>query len=165
MTKSPDSMAEVPEGYELCSMPDGAFGSAAGPLFIRRDGSGFAFRVGTKHCNARNVVHGGMLMTFADQVLGLTIQRAVGSVGVATISLHCDLVSGAVPGELIEGEAIVTRITRSIVFVRGSLRCGDRPVMTASGLWKRLKPAPERASKVTGSEPASSSRSSSRHAT
>ncbi len=162
MTRTPDSTSEVPAGYELCSMPDGPFGEAAGPLFIRLDGSGFAFHVGTKHCNARDVVHGGMLMTFADQVLGLTVQRAVGSLDVATISLHCDLVSGAVPGELIEGDAFVTRITRSIIFVRGSLRCGERPVMTASGLWKRLKPMPERESKLATGEAASPSRGSAR---
>jgi len=136
-----EPLRDVPDGYEVCTMPDGAFGTATGPLFIRRDGGGFAFRVGVRHCNARGVVHGGMLMTFADQVLGLTVQRAVGNLDVATVSLHCDLISSAAPGDLVEGEAVVTRITRSIVFVRGSLRCGERPVMTASGLWKRLKAA------------------------
>ena len=145
MKKMLDSTSEIPQGYELCTKADGAFDSAAGPLFIRFDGKGFAFRVGAKHCNARDVVHGGMLMTFADQVLGLMVQREVGSVEVVTVSFHCDMVSGAVQGELIEGEAVVTHVTRSIVFVRGLLRSGDRPVLTASGLWKRLKPRPKEA--------------------
>jgi acyl-coenzyme A thioesterase PaaI-like protein len=128
-----------PQGYERCTMPDGPFGEGAGPLFIRPDGQGFALQADTKHCNARGTVHGGMLMTMADQVLGLTVQRAVGSVEVATVSLNCDLVSGAVPGELIEGDATIVSITRSIVFVQGRLRCGDRVILTASGLWKRLQ--------------------------
>lgn len=129
----------TPPGYRLCLMPDGPFTEPLGPLFIRDDGSGFAFRATARHCNARGVVHGGMLMTFADQVLGLTVQRALGSLDVATVSLNCDLVAGAVPGDLIEGEAEVTRISRSIVFVRGTLGCGGRILMNASGLWKRLR--------------------------
>lgn len=129
----------APPGYRLCRMPDGPFTEPLGPLFIRDDGSGFAFRATERHCNARGVVHGGMLLTFADQVLGLSVQRAVGSLDVATVSLNCDLVAGAVPGDLIEGEAEITRISRSIVFVRGTLGCGERTLMNASGLWKRLR--------------------------
>lgn len=130
---------DAPPGYRLCLMPDGPFTEPLGPLFIREDGSGFAFRATERHCNARGGVHGGMLMTFADQVLGLAVQRAVGSLDVATVSLNCDLVAGAVPGDLIEGEAEISRISRSIVFVRGTLGCGGRILMNASGLWKRLR--------------------------
>lgn len=149
-----DAMNLPPEGYEVCTMPDGPFGTNVGPLFIRKDGNGFAFRVEARHCNAREAIHGGMLMTFADQVLGLSVQRAVETVKVATISLHCDLVSSAMPGDLVEGEAVVTRITRSVVFVRGSLRCGDRPVLTASGVWKRLKLMPAAPAQADGASPA-----------
>ncbi len=133
--------AGTPPGYQLCRMPDGPFAQTLGPLYIREDGAGFAFRATALHCNARGVVHGGMLMTFADQTLGLTVQRALGTVDVATTSLNCDLVASAVPGDLVEGRAQITRITRSIVFVRGTLNCGDRVVLTASGLWKRLAAA------------------------
>jgi len=136
---------DPPTGYRVCDMPDGPFTRPLGPLYIKLDGSGFAFRAGERHCNARGVMHGGMLMTFADQALGLTVQRAVGSVEVATVSLNCDLVDSARPGELVEGEATVTRITRSLVFVRGSVRCGERVLLTASGLWKRLRVQPEAA--------------------
>ncbi|HMO45939.1 MAG TPA: PaaI family thioesterase [Rubrivivax sp.] len=133
---------DVPPGYRVCDMPDGPFTEPLGPLFIRQDGGGFALRAADRHCNARGVMHGGMLITLADQTLGLTVQRAVGTVEVATVSLNCDLVDSARPGELVEGEATVTRITRSIVFVRGSLRCGERVLLSASGLWKRLQDRP-----------------------
>lgn len=133
------AIGEAPSGYRLCDMADGPFARSIGPLYIRLDGVGFAFVAGERHCNARGVVHGGMLMTFADQTLGLTVQRTVGSVDVATVSLNCDLVDGVRPGELVEGEAVVTRITRSLVFVQGSVRCNARPVLTASGLWKILR--------------------------
>jgi uncharacterized protein (TIGR00369 family) len=130
----------APDGYIPSTIPDGTFGQLLGQLYQRRGGGGFAFRVDARHGNVRGVVHGGMLMTMADQVLGLTVQEAIGGGPTATISLNCDFVSSAEPGDLIEGAAEVTRITRSIVFVQGRLACGDRLILSAAGLWKRLDP-------------------------
>jgi uncharacterized protein (TIGR00369 family) len=134
---------DVPSGYEISTMPDGEFAALIGPLFIRHAQAGprFAFRAASKHTNARGVVHGGVLLSFADQTLGLAVQHAVGSVDVATVSLNCDLVASARPGDLIEGEATVTRITRRLIFVKGRLSCGDRVIMDASGLWVPTRPA------------------------
>jgi len=128
----------IPEGYVPCTTWDGPFGPSLGRLYQRRDGGGFAFRVQARHNNARDVTHGGMLMTLADQILGLSVQQALEGGYAATVSLNCDFIASAAPGDLIEGTAEVTRVTRSIVFVRGSLRCGDRLLLNASGLWKRL---------------------------
>lgn len=127
-------------GYEVCPMADGAFNSTVGPVLWRPHGTPvrFAFAAGERHTNGRGVVHGGMLLTFADQVLGLTVQLAVGTLYVATVSLNCDLIASAVPGDLVEGEAVVTRVTKSVVFVRGTLFRGDNLLVNASGLWKRL---------------------------
>jgi acyl-coenzyme A thioesterase PaaI-like protein len=133
----------VPPGYEICSMPDGGFAELVGPLFIRHTETGprFAFHAQSKHVNARGVVHGGMLTTFADQVLGLTIQRVLDTVDVATVNLNCDLVSIAKPGDLIEGEATVTRVTSRLIFVKGTITCGDTVLTNASGIWVRIKPS------------------------
>lgn len=60
---------DPPPGYRVCDMPDGPFTAPLGPLFIREDGAGFAFRATERHCNARGVMHGGMLMTFAERVV------------------------------------------------------------------------------------------------
>lgn len=144
MEQQPRTIGEddgaIPDGYVPSTVPDGTFGRLLGQLYQRRDGGGFAFRVDTRHGNVRGAIHGGMLMTMADQVLGLTVQQAIGGGPTATISLNCDFVSSAKPGDLIEGTAEVTRITRSIVFVQGRLACGDRLILSAAGLWKRLDP-------------------------
>ena len=135
--------ADMPPGYEICAMPEGGFGEAIGPLFIRQNDSGprFAFRAGSKHTNARGVVHGGMLMSFADQALGLTAQRALNTVDLATASLNCDLVASARPGDLIEGEATITRITKRLIFLKGTITCGDAVLLNASGLGVRIRPS------------------------
>jgi acyl-coenzyme A thioesterase PaaI-like protein len=132
---------DVPPGYEICDMPDGGFAALIGPLFIRQSDSGprFAFRAETKHANARGVVHGGRLMAFADQALGLTIQRALNTLDLATASLTCNLVASARPGDLIEGVATITRITKRIIFIKGTVTCGDVVLMDASGIWVRIR--------------------------
>lgn len=135
------SALEPPPGYRLSQFPDGKFSEMVGPLFVRETEAGlrFAFRAAPKHTNIRDVLHGGMLMTFADQVLGLTVQHAIGWAAVATVSLNCDFVAAVRPGELIEGEASITRKTRSLIFVKGTLYRGDAVVMNVSGLWMRLE--------------------------
>ena len=129
----------APEGYVPCPLPVGDFGDSLGPLFMRPDGSGCACRMRPGHRNPRGAIHGGVLLWLADQVLGLTVYQATGRTLSATVSLNCDFVEAAFPGDLIEGEARVTRITGSVVFVTGVLRRGERVILTASGIWKRLQ--------------------------
>lgn len=131
---------DMPPGFVPNTLGDGDFGRSQGQLYWSEARGRFGFRVGDRHRNENGVVHGGMLMTLTDQVLGLTVVRALGNNPAATVSLNCDFISGAVPGDLIEGEAKVTRITKSVVFVQGSLYCGERLILTASGLWKRIRP-------------------------
>lgn len=137
----PDTRQHVlPDGYEICTMPDGEFGASHGQLYWHPSRKSFAFRAENRHCNHNGSVHGGMLMTLTDQILGLTVVQALDGHPAATVSLNCDMIASAMPGDLIEGEAEITRITRSLVFVQGLLRCGDRRLLSASGLWKRIRP-------------------------
>ncbi|QCK86326.1 PaaI family thioesterase [Phreatobacter aquaticus] len=130
----------IPEGYEPTPALDGNFDRVLGPLYRRSNGPGFAFRTGEAHSNIRGAIHGGVLTALADQTLGLTVMEAIDGGMAVTISLTCDFVDGARPGDLIECSAAVTRVTRSVVFVQGELRCGKRLLLTATGLWKRLRP-------------------------
>ena len=81
-----------------------------------------------------------MLMSFADQALGLTIQRALNTLDLATVNLNCNLVASARPGDLIEGAAAITQITNRLVFIKGTITCGDVVLMDASGIWVRIRP-------------------------
>lgn len=134
----------IPPGYELSCMPDGGFAAVTGPLFVKETPNGprFAFHAEPRHTNARDVVHGGMLMSFADQVLSLTVQRHIGTIDVATASLHCGFIASVRLGGLVEGGATLSRVGRMLIFVRGTLFCGERVVMNASGVWARLRKTP-----------------------
>lgn len=142
-------MSTIPDDFVPCPVFDGMFANLVGPLFVRRDDGGltFGFQAQPRHGNERGAVHGGMLMTLADQVLGLTVLDAIGNLPAATISLNNDFVAGASTEDWIEGRAEVTRKTKSIVFVRGTLANRHGIVLNASGLWKVLG-----AAKVAGEE-------------
>lgn len=129
----------VPEGFAPHPVPDGGLSRLLGTLYSRRIGDSlrFGFACRESHTNAMNSIHGGLLMTFADQVLGLTVQDALQTNRVATVSLNCDFVSGVRPGQWIEGEARIKRTTQSLVFVEGTITRRDIIVLTASGLWYR----------------------------
>lgn len=82
-----------------------------------------------------------MLMSFADQALGLTIQRALNTLDLATASLNCNLAASARPGDLIESAATITRITKRIIFIKKTVTCGEVVLMDASGIWVRIRPS------------------------
>jgi uncharacterized protein (TIGR00369 family) len=114
-----------------------------GPLWQRGEGESiaFGFVVHTKHLNRRHVVHGGMVMTFADQALGLTAREITGGLAQATIQLDTHFMAPAVAGEFISVKADVVRRTRSILFMRGTLSVGERAIASSQGIWKMLSKA------------------------
>jgi uncharacterized protein (TIGR00369 family) len=98
----------------------------------------YAFMPLPKHANGAGAVHGGMLMTLADQVFGASVQKAALGAKVVTVSLTTQFVAPAQIGVWIEGEAEIVRQTRSLVFVTGQLFQNGKAVLMASGIWKRM---------------------------
>jgi len=111
-----------------------------GPVLERfEDGKRiFAFQADRRHANDRGVVHGGMLVTFADQAFGELVLDSVGRKLCATIQLNTHFIAAVQIGDLVEGRGEIVRGTRSLVFVRGMLSVGDRAVAAIDGIWKVL---------------------------
>ncbi|HEX2136214.1 MAG TPA: PaaI family thioesterase [Microvirga sp.] len=111
-----------------------------GPLWQRGNDRDlvFGFLAEEKHLNRRGVVHGGMLMAFADQALGLTAREVTGGVPQATIQLDTQFIAPVAAGEFVEARAQVVRRTRAILFMRGTLAVGERAVASSQGIWKVL---------------------------
>jgi acyl-coenzyme A thioesterase PaaI-like protein len=117
---------------------DHGFIGLVGPIYSRKheDGLEFGFRAQAKHANLRNVVQGGMLMTFADRALGRNAWKSSGEKPVATIEFNMHFVSAGALGEFIQIRPEVVRKTASLVFMRGDLTAASRVVATATGIWK-----------------------------
>ena len=117
-----------------------AFEQRAGPFYERfEEGEGVtAFRAGPEHMNGGGFMHGGCLMTFADSAL-FTIARPAmaGSFGV-TVNLSGDFLDAARVGEFVEARGQITRGGRSLVFVRGLVTADARPVLSFTGIIKKV---------------------------
>ena len=121
----------------------GPFTVTVGPIWVKRekdgaDGSAYALLAEERHTNSRGVVHGGMLMTLADHVLGWMVWDAVDRVACATVSLNNQFIAAVKPGDFLEMRGRIVRQTRSLIFIHGTATVGDRTVLTAEGIWKVL---------------------------
>jgi acyl-coenzyme A thioesterase PaaI-like protein len=117
------------------------FETHIGPFYHRMDEQGrihCAFRVANKHLNGLRNVHGGCFMAFADYCLFAMAAPVLQGPGV-TVSFACEFLDAAREGELVEASCEIMRAGGSMIFLRGVLRSGERPLFTFSGTIKRVK--------------------------
>ena len=117
------------------------FETHTGPFWHRMDENGrvqCAFRVEKKHLNGMRNVHGGALMSFADYCLFAISSSVLQGPGV-TVSFASEFLDAAREGELVEGRTEITRAGGSLIFLRGTLKSGERTLFTYSGTIKRVK--------------------------
>ena len=128
---------EIPEGFAPIAKPS-SFGQLLGPVYEREDDDGSfvrAIMVEEKHTNLGGVVHGGVLMSFVDVIMGTTSYRHAGRSG-ASIRIVSDFVAPARIGDWLEGRGEGVKATRSVVFARGLLTVEGRTILTATGNYK-----------------------------
>jgi uncharacterized protein (TIGR00369 family) len=120
-----------------------AFGELVGPIWRNDEGGKlrFGFTVAPKHLNRAGNLHGGMLMTLADQAMAMAARQATGNRRHAAIELNIQFVDGVKLGEFVIACPDVVRATRSVVFMEAKMFVGDRLVVTTNGIWKILERA------------------------
>jgi uncharacterized protein (TIGR00369 family) len=119
-----------------------AFELHAGPFYSRTDADGravCAFRAEAKHMNGGGFMHGGCLMTFADYALFAIAGDALAGGHSVTASLSGEFLDSAHEGDLIEATGEVTREGGSLVFIRGTVTTAGRPLLTFSGIVKKVR--------------------------
>jgi acyl-coenzyme A thioesterase PaaI-like protein len=90
------------------------------------------------HMNASGTTHGGYIMSVLDSGMGTSAHQFIGGVAV-TISLNTNFIDGSKPGDKILGYAKMKKKTSSLLFMYGELKCDDRLLATAEGIWKVIK--------------------------
>ena len=140
MTRSSDeSHAASPAGYR-CIEGLSDFEGLVGPIYIRSEVNDrrCAFVAESRHCNRAGVVHGGMLMAFADiafaSLYGLEHDEPSTS-----ISFTFEMMKPAHDGDLVEARVRLLRQTGSLNFQRGELFVGDTIIVASSTIDKRLR--------------------------
>ncbi len=138
MTIVEPEQSDVPEGFKRSDR--GPFSSYNGPLYDKQtsDGRVHGFRVLKRHCNGHGILHGGMMMAFMDGVLANAVWEKVGG-GILTLRMNSDFVAIGRPNDWVEGRADVTKVAKSVVYVRGKLTVGRRTIMSANAVFKVMR--------------------------
>lgn len=134
-----ETSAAVPPGMKRITFM--GFMALTGPLWGRLDEADglpvMGFRVEDRHCNPMQVCHGGMLMTFADMLLGFTVGIAEGGRKfMPTVNLAGDYVGPAPLGSWVEGKGRLIRQTRNLGFAESLITADGVPCLRASGIMK-----------------------------
>ncbi|MBE0547950.1 MAG: PaaI family thioesterase [Rubrivivax sp.] len=134
------SANDIPPGFTPVPV-GGGFIAANGPLSAFHEGAVFklGFRVEPRHCNPMGICHGGMLASFCDMLLPLSVHRKSAAVGLRflpTISLQLDYMAPVPLGAWVEGECDVLTVTRAMVFAQGLVRADGVLAVRCSGVMK-----------------------------
>ncbi len=130
----------VPDGFRPASAKS-PFGETAGPFYQREAANGGfvrAFRVLEKHTNRAGLAHGAMLVALADGVMGQTVGRELDAAAV-TVRLTTSFLAPARLGDWVECRAEIVRATRDLVFLRAEATVRRRIVLTADGIFQRIR--------------------------
>jgi len=98
----------------------------------------FAFRVDGRHVNRRGVLHGGMLLTFADLSLGAAAWDMTDRAPCVTLGMQTQFLKPARLGDIVEVQPHLMRRTRALLFLRGDFMVDDEAIFTATSVWKLL---------------------------
>jgi uncharacterized protein (TIGR00369 family) len=98
----------------------------------------FAFRVDERHVNRRGVLHGGMLLTFADLSLGAAAWDMTDRAPCVTLGMQTQFLKSARIGDVVEVQPRLLRRTRALLFLRGDFMVGSEAIFTATSVWKLL---------------------------
>lgn len=128
-----------PAGFTKTELVD-PFEIHVGPVFERGEKGArrFAFFIDERHINMRGIIHGGMLMTFADAALGQAAWDACDHANCVTMNMQMQFLAPAKLGDLVEVLPVLTRRTRALMFFRGDFTVQGEPIFTVASVWKLL---------------------------
>lgn len=112
-----------------------------GPFVFKKtkDGIVCATMPEQRHLNGSMAnIHGGFFMTFADfAIFAIAMEELAGEHAV-TLSLTSEFLAAGKLGAPLEARGIVTRNTRSLIFVRGQIEQTGKVIFTFNAILKKL---------------------------
>ena len=127
-------------GWSTWSGGADPYESSIGPFCFREEKGRVrcAFMPTRSHLNGGGAIHGGALMSFADFSLFAIARRALIDTKAVTVTFNGEFIAGGAPDVMVEATGDVLRVTRTMVFVRGLIRQGDRTLLAFSGTLKKI---------------------------
>ena len=99
----------------------------------------FKSTINENHLNAAGITHGGYLAALIDAGSGTAAHRCAQNAPCVTISLDLKYIGSSKIGDEILGHVKILKKTKTLVFLFCELKCNDKIITSASGVWKILK--------------------------
>ena len=130
--------------FEQISIKPGFMKHNGGVLFraISEIEYEFKTKIDKNHLNNAGITHGGYLSALIDAGSGTAAHRAAGNMPCVTISLDLKFIDVSKEGDEIIGTTKILKKTNSLIFLFCELKCNNKIITSASGIWKILKIKP-----------------------
>ena len=132
------------EKFEQISLKPGFMKHNGGVMFRSISDSEYEFKssINKNHLNAAGITHGGYLSALVDAGAGTAAHRSVNNAPCVTISLELKFIGTSKLGDEIIGRVKILKKTKTLVFLLCDLKCNNKIITSASGVWKILKVKP-----------------------
>ena len=127
--------------FEQISVKPGFMKHNGGVLFRTISETEYEFKstIDENHLNAAGITHGGYLAALIDAGAGTAAHRSAQNAPCVTISLDLKYIGTSKIGDEIIGNVKILKKTKTLVFLFCELKCNDKIITSASGVWKILK--------------------------
>ena len=129
------------DSFEQISLKHGFMKHNGGVMFKNISESEYEFKsvVNENHLNAAGITHGGYLAALIDAGAGTAAHRSAQNAPCVTISLDLKYIGASKIGDEIIGHVKILKKTKTLVFLFCELKCNDKTITSASGVWKIMK--------------------------
>ena len=130
--------------FEQISLKHGFMKHNGGVMFRNISESEYEFKsvINENHLNAAGITHGGYLAALIDAGAGTAAHRSAQNAPCVTISLDLKYIGASKIGDEIMGYVKILKKTKTLVFLFCELKCNNKIITSASGVWKILKIKP-----------------------
>ena len=127
--------------FEQISLKHGFMKHNGGVMFRNVSESEYEFKsvINENHLNAAGITHGGYLAALIDAGAGTAAHRSAQNAPCVTISLDLKYIGASKIGDEIIGHVKILKKTKTLVFLFCELKCNNKIITSASGVWKILK--------------------------
>ena len=130
--------------FEQISLKPGFMKHNGGVLFKTISENNYEFKavINKNHLNTAGITHGGYLSALIDAGAGTAAHRSAGNLPCVTISLDLKFIGTSKVGDEIIGNVKILKKTKTLIFLFCELKCDNKIITSASGIWKILKIKP-----------------------
>ena len=128
------------KNFEQISLKPGFMKHNGGVLFRNISETEYEFKstINENHLNAAGITHGGYLSALIDAGAGTAAHRTAENSPCVTISLDLKFMGASKIGDEIIGNVKILKKTKTLVFLFCELKCSEKIITSASGIWKIL---------------------------